>query len=82
MTSKMLDWKIQTDLTHVKTIQNNALGGAMDCLYTVGFYNAYPRKSTTILYLIQILRFLIFFPPSYVVTKLTYSHRFLMRKYS
>ena len=44
--------------------------------------NAYPRTSTTILYLIQILRFLIFFPPSYVVTKLTYSHRFLMRKYS
>ena len=44
--------------------------------------NAYPRKSTTILYLIQILRFLNFFPPSYVVTKLTYSHRFLMRKYS
>ena len=26
--------------------------------------NAYPRTSTTILYLIQILRFLIFFPPS------------------
>ena len=38
----------------------------------------YPRTSTIILYLIQILRF--FFPPSYVVTKLTYSHRFLMSK--
>ena len=25
--------------------------------------NAYPRTSTTIVYLIQILRFLIFFPP-------------------
>ena len=44
--------------------------------------NAYPRLSTTILYLIQILRSLFIFPPSYVVTKLTYSHRSFMSKYS
>ena len=37
--------------------------------------NAYPRRSTIIFYLIQILRFFSFFPPSYVVTKLTYSDR-------
>ena len=45
-------------------------------------HNAYPRTSTTLLYLIQILRFYLFFPPSYVVTKLTYSHRSFMSKYS
>ena len=45
------------------------------------FDNAYPRMSTTILYLIQIC-IEIFFPPSYVVTKLTYSHRSFMSKYS
>ena len=49
---------------------------------TVFFSNAYPRTNTTILYLIQILRFLFFFPPSYVVTKLTYSLRSFMSKYS
>ena len=30
MTSKMVDWKIQTDLTHVKTIQYYAVGGILD----------------------------------------------------
>ena len=34
MTSKMVDWKIQTDLTRVKTIQYDAVGGVLDCFYT------------------------------------------------
>jgi hypothetical protein len=34
MTSKMVDLKILTDLTRVKTIQYNAIGGVMDCYYT------------------------------------------------
>ena len=31
VTSKMVDWKIQTDLTRVKTIQYDAIGGVLDC---------------------------------------------------
>ena len=34
MTSKMLDWKIQHDLTHVKTIPYDAAGGVLNCFYT------------------------------------------------
>ena len=34
MTSKMVDWKIHTDLTGVKTIQYDAVGGVLDCSYT------------------------------------------------
>ena len=34
MTSKMVDWKIQTDHTCVKTIQYDAVGGVLDCFYT------------------------------------------------
>ena len=34
MISKMLDWKIQLDLTHVKTIQYDAVGRVLDCFYT------------------------------------------------
>ena len=34
MTSKIVDWKIQTNLTHVKTIQYDAVGGILDCFYT------------------------------------------------
>ena len=33
-TSKMLDGKIQTDLTHVKTIQYDTVGRVLDCFYT------------------------------------------------
>ena len=35
MTSKIVDWKIQTDLTHVKPIQYDAVGGLLDCFYTI-----------------------------------------------
>ena len=34
MTLKMVDRKIQTDLTRVKTIQNSAYGIVLDCFYT------------------------------------------------
>ncbi len=34
MTSKLVDWKIHTDLTRVKTIQYDAVGGVLDCVYT------------------------------------------------
>ena len=34
MTSNMLDRKIQSDLTRVKTIQYDAVGGVLDCFYT------------------------------------------------
>jgi hypothetical protein len=32
MTLKMLDWKIQTDLTSIKTIQYNALGRVLSAV--------------------------------------------------
>ena len=31
MTSKMLDWKIQPNLTPVKTIKHDAVGRVLDC---------------------------------------------------
>ena len=34
MTSKMVDWKIQNDLTSVKAIQYDAMGGVLDYIYT------------------------------------------------
>ena len=34
MTLKMADWKIRTDLSHVKTIQYDAISGLLDCFYT------------------------------------------------
>ena len=34
MNSNMLDRKIQPDLTHVKTIQYDAIGGVLDWSYT------------------------------------------------
>ena len=34
MTSKMLDCKIQPNLTRVKTIQYDAVDGVLDCFYT------------------------------------------------
>ena len=34
MTSKMVDWKIQTDLTSVKAIQYDAVAEFLDCFYT------------------------------------------------
>ena len=34
MSSKIVNWKIQTDLTHVKTIQYDAVGKVLDCFYT------------------------------------------------
>ena len=34
MTSKMLDWKIQPDFMRVKTIQYDAIGRVLDCVYT------------------------------------------------
>jgi hypothetical protein len=35
ITSKiMMDWKIQTDLTRVTTIQYDAVGKVLDCFYT------------------------------------------------
>ena len=34
MTSNMLDMKIQPGLTCVKTIQDDAVGGVLDCFYT------------------------------------------------
>ena len=42
MTSKIVDWKIQTDLAHVKTIQYDAVDGVLDFFYTSeedGFFN-------------------------------------------
>ena len=33
MTSKMVDWKIQTDFTRVKTIQYDAVVGVLDWFY-------------------------------------------------
>ena len=36
MTSKKVDWKIQTDLTLIKTIQYDAIGKVLDCFYTSG----------------------------------------------
>ena len=34
MTSKMVDFSIQTDLMNVKTIQYDAVVGVLDCFYT------------------------------------------------
>ena len=34
MTSKMVDWKIHTNLRPIKTIQYDAVGGVLDCFYT------------------------------------------------
>ena len=34
MTSKMVDWKIQTDLTSVIAIQYDAVAEFLDCFYT------------------------------------------------
>ena len=34
VTRTYMDWKIQTDLTCVKTIQYDAVGGVLDCFYT------------------------------------------------
>jgi hypothetical protein len=34
MTSKMVGWKIQSDLTRVKTIQYFTIGQVLDCFYT------------------------------------------------
>ena len=34
MTSKMLDWKIKPDLTHVKIIQHDTARGVLDSFYT------------------------------------------------
>ena len=34
VTSKIVVWKLQTNLTHVETIQYDTVGGVLDCLYT------------------------------------------------